>query len=115
MTIQILVDDNATSRTRFCVGERLTLICNGNIGAYVWRIPPLITGTQLTVTTGVMIATVNNFTAAFISITESRLQFNVSPELNDTTITCFDIIRNMDLSTITLLLHGKIFYRNRVF
>ena len=115
MTIQILVDDNATSRTRFCVGERLILICNGDTGAYAWRIPPLLTINELLVSAGAIISTVNDFTATFISMTETRLQFNVSSELNDTTITCFNLVLNQVISTTTLMLHGKMFYRNRVF
>ena len=115
LTIEIRVDDNATSRTHFCVGERLTLICNGKTEAYIWRIPPLLTFNELTVSAGLPIVTVNNFTATFISITETRLQFNVSSELNDTTITCMDLLRNQDFSTMTLLLLGMMFYGGRVF
>ena len=115
LTIEILVDNTATSRTRFCVGERLTLICSGDTGSYIWRNPPLLTGNQLLVSIGVMSLTINNFTGTFISMTESRLQFNVSSELNNTTISCFDPNLSVDVSTITLLLLGKIFFRGRVF
>ena len=115
MTIEILVDDTTTSRTRFCVGERLILICNGNTGSYIWRIPPLLTANDLLVSSGTTNLTLNNFTAIFISRTESRLQFSVSSELNDTTITCIDPNFSQEISTITLMLLGKMFYRNRVF
>ena len=109
LPIEILVDDTVTSRTRFCIGERLTLICNGNSGSYIWRIPPLLVGNQVLISIGVMSVTINNFAATFISMTESRLQFNVSSELNDTTITCFDPNLSQEISTLTLLLLGKMF------
>ncbi len=103
----MLLNDVVTDRTQFCVGESLTLVCNNNTVTYSWRVGSIITGNSLQVTPGTTTSTVMNFTATYISMTETRLQFMIPAVFdNNTVFTCFDVTNAVEVSTTTLQLHG---------
>ena len=42
--LRIEVNETATTRTQFCVGEMLTLVCRHDTSIHAWEVPPSITG-----------------------------------------------------------------------
>ena len=108
LTNEILINGTTTSRTLFCVGDRLTLVCRNETLAYSWIIP-IIGGGQITVALTIPEITVDDFTARYISMTESQLQFVVSNDLNGITFICRDFFTGFNISTTNLLVLGKMF------
>ena len=45
--LRIEVNETATTRTQFCVGEMLTLVCRHDTSIHAWEVPPSITGRDL--------------------------------------------------------------------
>ena len=63
MSIEILVNETTTTRTQFCVGEMLTLVCRHYTSIHAWEVPPSMTGIDLLVTGGFPTNSVNNINA----------------------------------------------------
>ena len=69
MSIEIEVNETATTRTLFCVGEMLTLVCRNDTSIHAWEVPPSMTGIDLLVTGGFPTNSVNNINATHVSDT----------------------------------------------
>ncbi len=107
---KILLDGAMTDRSLFCPTDNLTVVCFGSSEAYRFIVGTIITGTELFVSPALQTSMALGFTARYISMTESRLEFVVPNNFeNNTLIVCNNPINGILYSSLSLELYGKIY------
>ncbi len=107
---KILLDGATTDRSLFCPRDNLTVVCFGSSEAYRFIVGTIITGTDLFVSSAFQTNMALGFTARYISMNESRLEFVVPNNFeNNTLISCIDPINGNLFANLSLALYGKIY------
>ena len=107
---EILLDGAMTDRSLFCPRDNLTVVCFGSSEAYRFIVGTIITGTDLFVSPAFQTNMALGFTARYISMNESRLEFVVPNNFeNNTLIVCNNPINGILYSSLSLELYGKIY------
>lgn len=102
-----LLDGQETTRTEFCVGDSLILVCNGSSTTYTWLVGNFTPATNdLVVSSQGVTNTINGFTSTFISMEESRLSFVVQAEHNGTEVNCQDFGTGTKYLTLMISVFG---------
>jgi len=111
----VRLNGEVTSRTEFCVGNDLTLVCSiDNIGVYQWTVPGLVEANDGTAIIGNAAVTRNPNGLTFTleatrnnSTTMSTLMFTVSDLLDGKRITCGQAGANAALDSQDISVFGK--------
>ncbi len=108
---EILLDGAMTDRSLFCPRDNLTVVCFASSESYSFTVGAIITLPGLLfVSPASQTNRASGFTARYISMNESRLEFAVPNNYeNNTLISCIDPINGISFANLSLALYGKIY------
>ncbi len=107
---EILLNGAMTDRSLFCPRDNLTVVCFASSESYSFTVGAIITVPGLFVSPASQTNSASGFTARYISMNESRLEFVVPNNFeNNTLIVCKNPINGFVFANLSLALYGKIY------